>query len=268
MAKNVFNEIGTTYKVIELDEHNDGKRLQEALAQITGARTVRKKTLVLCVTWSGLCIPMPICQYLCISPISTSLAWFSLSCKVINLLLFPIIISGAKGLHQWKLHWRWLRHEDASSTGQALASYWTVCPLLPGAQFRRLCRGPVWIEQMTNRFNSRDSTCIYWTFAWLCDLCFTFCGFYVVYLPRCIAYILAYFFIQECTVFWEIKPSTFNKTPPYSGHVCRASWKMDWAFMHRERSLCVSCASCLSIINIDYELSLPVWQFMWSKWYM
>ncbi|XP_042069803.1 glutaredoxin 2 isoform X2 [Haplochromis burtoni] len=40
MAKNVFNEIGATYKVIELDEHNDGRSLQEALAQMTGARTV------------------------------------------------------------------------------------------------------------------------------------------------------------------------------------------------------------------------------------
>nr|XP_057929311.1 glutaredoxin 2 isoform X1 [Doryrhamphus excisus] len=40
MAKNVFNEIGATYKVIELDEHNEGRRLQEALAQVTGARTV------------------------------------------------------------------------------------------------------------------------------------------------------------------------------------------------------------------------------------
>ncbi|XP_026200240.1 glutaredoxin 2 isoform X2 [Anabas testudineus] len=40
MAKNVFNEIGATYKVIELDEHTDGRRLQEALAQMTGARTV------------------------------------------------------------------------------------------------------------------------------------------------------------------------------------------------------------------------------------
>ncbi|CAN9500725.1 unnamed protein product [Ophioblennius macclurei] len=40
MAKSVFNEIGATYKVVELDEHNDGRRLQEALAQITGARTV------------------------------------------------------------------------------------------------------------------------------------------------------------------------------------------------------------------------------------
>ncbi|KAF3835467.1 hypothetical protein F7725_028025 [Dissostichus mawsoni] len=39
MAKNVFNEIGATYKVIELDEHNDGRRMQEALAQMTGART-------------------------------------------------------------------------------------------------------------------------------------------------------------------------------------------------------------------------------------
>ncbi|XP_013872243.1 glutaredoxin 2 [Austrofundulus limnaeus] len=40
MAKNVFNEIGATYKVIELDQHNDGKRLQETLAQMTGAKTV------------------------------------------------------------------------------------------------------------------------------------------------------------------------------------------------------------------------------------
>ncbi|TRZ00715.1 hypothetical protein DNTS_005598 [Danionella cerebrum] len=40
MAKNVFNEIGATYKVVELDEHNDGRRLQETLAQLTGARTV------------------------------------------------------------------------------------------------------------------------------------------------------------------------------------------------------------------------------------
>ncbi|RVE73645.1 hypothetical protein OJAV_G00033400 [Oryzias javanicus] len=40
MAKNVFNEIGAAYKVIELDQHNDGRRLQEALAQMTGARTV------------------------------------------------------------------------------------------------------------------------------------------------------------------------------------------------------------------------------------
>ncbi|XP_065100391.1 glutaredoxin 2 isoform X2 [Paramisgurnus dabryanus] len=40
MAKNVFNEIGASYKVIELDEHNDGRRLQETLAQMTGARTV------------------------------------------------------------------------------------------------------------------------------------------------------------------------------------------------------------------------------------
>uniref|UniRef100_A0A9J8BTP4 Glutaredoxin-2, mitochondrial n=1 Tax=Cyprinus carpio carpio TaxID=630221 RepID=A0A9J8BTP4_CYPCA len=40
MAKNVFNEIGATYKVVELDQHNDGGRLQETLAQMTGARTV------------------------------------------------------------------------------------------------------------------------------------------------------------------------------------------------------------------------------------
>ncbi|XP_017284589.1 glutaredoxin 2 isoform X2 [Kryptolebias marmoratus] len=40
MAKNVFNEIGATYKVIELDQHNDGRRLQETLGQMTGARTV------------------------------------------------------------------------------------------------------------------------------------------------------------------------------------------------------------------------------------
>lgn len=47
MAKNVFNEIGATYKVIELDEHNDGRRLQEALAQMTGARTVRTSYQIL-----------------------------------------------------------------------------------------------------------------------------------------------------------------------------------------------------------------------------
>ncbi|XP_071342429.1 glutaredoxin 2 isoform X1 [Trachinotus anak] len=40
MAKNVFSDIGATYKVVELDEHSDGRRLQEALAQMTGARTV------------------------------------------------------------------------------------------------------------------------------------------------------------------------------------------------------------------------------------
>ncbi|KAM9383970.1 glutaredoxin 2 isoform 5-T5 [Pholidichthys leucotaenia] len=40
MAKNVFNEIGARYKVIELDEHNDGRSLQDALAKVTGARTV------------------------------------------------------------------------------------------------------------------------------------------------------------------------------------------------------------------------------------
>ncbi|KAK7888863.1 hypothetical protein WMY93_024423 [Mugilogobius chulae] len=40
MAKNVFNEIGANYKVIELDQHNDGRKLQDALAQMTGARTV------------------------------------------------------------------------------------------------------------------------------------------------------------------------------------------------------------------------------------
>ncbi|XP_058495092.1 glutaredoxin 2 isoform X2 [Solea solea] len=40
MAKNVFNEIGATYKVIELDQHSDAGRMQDALTQITGARTV------------------------------------------------------------------------------------------------------------------------------------------------------------------------------------------------------------------------------------
>ncbi|XP_059424702.1 glutaredoxin 2 isoform X8 [Carassius carassius] len=40
MAKNVFNEIGAAYKVVELDQQNDGGRLQETLAQMTGARTV------------------------------------------------------------------------------------------------------------------------------------------------------------------------------------------------------------------------------------
>lgn len=41
MAKNVFNEIGAAYKVIELDQHDDGKNLQETLGQMTGAKTVR-----------------------------------------------------------------------------------------------------------------------------------------------------------------------------------------------------------------------------------
>lgn len=41
MAKNVFNQIGATYKVIELDKHNNGQQLQDALAQMSGARTVK-----------------------------------------------------------------------------------------------------------------------------------------------------------------------------------------------------------------------------------
>lgn len=53
MAKNVFNEIGATYKVIELDEHNDGRKLQEALAQMTGARTVRAKCFILGLNLEG-----------------------------------------------------------------------------------------------------------------------------------------------------------------------------------------------------------------------
>ncbi|KAG7270155.1 hypothetical protein CRUP_007679 [Coryphaenoides rupestris] len=40
MAKDVFNEIGANYKVIELDEHNDARGMQEALAHMTGAQTV------------------------------------------------------------------------------------------------------------------------------------------------------------------------------------------------------------------------------------
>ncbi|KAI5101566.1 glutaredoxin 2 isoform X2 [Silurus meridionalis] len=40
MAKNVFNQIGATYRVIELDEHNNGQQIQDVLEQISGARTV------------------------------------------------------------------------------------------------------------------------------------------------------------------------------------------------------------------------------------
>ncbi|XP_051788776.1 glutaredoxin 2 [Erpetoichthys calabaricus] len=40
MAKNVFNEIGISYKVIELDQHQDGKQLQEVLGEMTGEKTV------------------------------------------------------------------------------------------------------------------------------------------------------------------------------------------------------------------------------------
>ncbi|KAG2461253.1 GLRX2 protein, partial [Polypterus senegalus] len=39
MAKNVFNEIGISYKVIELDQHQDGKQLQEVLGEMTGEKT-------------------------------------------------------------------------------------------------------------------------------------------------------------------------------------------------------------------------------------
>ncbi|XP_041073718.1 glutaredoxin-2, mitochondrial-like isoform X2 [Polyodon spathula] len=39
LAKNVFNEIGTPYKVIELDQHEEGKQLQDTLGEMTGART-------------------------------------------------------------------------------------------------------------------------------------------------------------------------------------------------------------------------------------
>ncbi|XP_033879484.1 uncharacterized protein LOC117414012 isoform X1 [Acipenser ruthenus] len=40
LAKNVFNEIGTPYKVIELDQHEGGKQLQDTLGEMTGAKTV------------------------------------------------------------------------------------------------------------------------------------------------------------------------------------------------------------------------------------
>ncbi|XP_053720229.1 glutaredoxin 2 isoform X2 [Synchiropus splendidus] len=40
MAKHVFDELGTAYRVVELDQHSEGQRLQEALAHVTGARTV------------------------------------------------------------------------------------------------------------------------------------------------------------------------------------------------------------------------------------
>ncbi|XP_006012994.1 glutaredoxin 2 [Latimeria chalumnae] len=40
MAKNVFSEIGTDYKVIELDQHESGSQLQTILGNMTGAKTV------------------------------------------------------------------------------------------------------------------------------------------------------------------------------------------------------------------------------------
>ncbi|KAM9832013.1 glutaredoxin 2 [Neosynchiropus ocellatus] len=40
MAKSVFDEIGAAYTVVELDQRGDGRGVQDALAHITGARTV------------------------------------------------------------------------------------------------------------------------------------------------------------------------------------------------------------------------------------
>ncbi|KAM8822289.1 glutaredoxin 2 isoform 2-T2 [Synchiropus picturatus] len=40
MAKRVFDELGAAYRVVELDQHSEGQRLQDALAHMTGARTV------------------------------------------------------------------------------------------------------------------------------------------------------------------------------------------------------------------------------------
>ncbi|XP_043941258.1 glutaredoxin 2 [Protopterus annectens] len=39
-AKNLFHEIGTNYKVLELDQHENGRQLQTVLGEMTGAHTV------------------------------------------------------------------------------------------------------------------------------------------------------------------------------------------------------------------------------------
>ncbi|XP_075473046.1 glutaredoxin 2 [Ascaphus truei] len=40
MAKEAFNDINVSYKTVELDQQEHGNQIQEALLQITGARTV------------------------------------------------------------------------------------------------------------------------------------------------------------------------------------------------------------------------------------
>ncbi len=40
MAKKVFTDMGQEYKVIELNQRNDGGQVQDILEAITGARTV------------------------------------------------------------------------------------------------------------------------------------------------------------------------------------------------------------------------------------
>ncbi|XP_037083482.1 glutaredoxin-1-like [Pollicipes pollicipes] len=40
MAKQVFNEIGENFGLVELDQHEDGSSMQDYLGQLTGARTV------------------------------------------------------------------------------------------------------------------------------------------------------------------------------------------------------------------------------------
>ncbi|XP_073499044.1 glutaredoxin 2 isoform X2 [Phyllobates terribilis] len=50
MAKDAFNSINVNYKSIELDEVDNGRQLQEALHQMTGARSVPR------VFVNGVCI--------------------------------------------------------------------------------------------------------------------------------------------------------------------------------------------------------------------
>ncbi|XP_066911469.1 uncharacterized protein [Clytia hemisphaerica] len=50
MAKGSLDKVGAKYVVIELDNRNDGGAIQDALAEITGARTVPR------VFISGKCI--------------------------------------------------------------------------------------------------------------------------------------------------------------------------------------------------------------------
>lgn len=115
MAKNVFNEIGATYKVIELDEHDDGRRLQETLARMTGARTVRAACCFLQRSFNNN-------KYLKMNRYNGNTKDY--------LLILHFARSGSEGLHKWKLHRRRIRYQRAPPAREAAAVDRTVRPLL------------------------------------------------------------------------------------------------------------------------------------------
>lgn len=76
------------------------------------------------------------------------------------------IFLGAKSLHQWEVHWRWLRHPAAPPAGEAPAPYPTVCSLLCIHHLGRLGQWKLWTGQMTNRSCCFIQTTIYWMSTW------------------------------------------------------------------------------------------------------